>query len=54
LGGSGFEASLGKKLARPHLDKTNLGTMMHTYHPSYVGTQIGGSQSEADKKKDPT
>jgi hypothetical protein len=37
LGGSRFEASLGKKFLRPHLNK-QLGIVVYTYHPSYMGS----------------
>jgi hypothetical protein len=35
--GSQFQASLGKKLARPHLNQW-LGVLMYAYHLSYVGS----------------
>jgi hypothetical protein len=43
--GSGFEASLGKKLVRPYL-KNNWGMVTHTHSPNYTGGRVEGSQSE--------
>jgi hypothetical protein len=36
IGRSQFEASMGKKLARPCL-KNKPGVVVHTYNPSYLG-----------------
>jgi hypothetical protein len=38
LEGSWFEASLGKKLVRPHLNQKELGVVAHACHPCYEGS----------------
>jgi hypothetical protein len=53
LGGSLFEASLGKKFARPHLNQ-QMNAMVHTCHPKLcrkLGLRISKFQATPRGKK---
>jgi hypothetical protein len=45
-----FKASLGKKLARPHLNK-KLGLGRHIRNLTYIEAQVGGSRFQASQGK---